>query len=136
VALEATSPSVGETKLEISRKHGTAVEQQELYKIAVRADGGVVREDDAEPEMLEDTSMVLADGDLVAMAVKERLAWQPTFRREDYRGDVHVVLSEEGALATDTMENDDEGNYSMVVASLEVSERGPALLGSGNSRKT
>jgi hypothetical protein len=84
VALEATNPSVGETKLEISRKHGTSVEQQELYKIAVRADGGVVREDDAEPEMLEDTSMVLADGDLVAMAVKERLAWQPTFRREDY----------------------------------------------------
>jgi hypothetical protein len=35
---------------------------------------------------------------------------------------VHVVLSEEGALATDTMENDDEGNYSMVVTSLEVSE--------------
>jgi hypothetical protein len=84
-----------------------------------------VREDDAEPELLEDMSMVLADGDLVAMAVKERLVWQPSTNFDRY-GSPHpaiVVLSEEGALATDTCENDDEDNSTMVVSGLEVSER-------------
>jgi hypothetical protein len=136
VTLEATKPSVGETKREISRTHGTKVEQQELYKIAVLAGGGVVREDDAEPELLEDMSMVLEDGDLVAMAVKG-LVWQPSTNFDssndphvvlsgegelEESDEAHVVLSEEGELATNTWENDDEGNYTMVVSGLEVSE--------------
>jgi hypothetical protein len=41
-----------------------------LYRVAERADGLAVREDDAEPEPLEDESLVLNDGDVVAMAVK------------------------------------------------------------------
>jgi hypothetical protein len=38
--------------------------------VAERADWLAVRDDDAEPEPLEDESLVLRDGDLVAMAVK------------------------------------------------------------------
>jgi hypothetical protein len=37
--------------------------------VAERSDGLAVREDDAEPEPLEDENIVLADGDVVAMAV-------------------------------------------------------------------
>jgi hypothetical protein len=61
---------VGGTKAAIARSQGTAESRQELYKIAERADGLAVREDDAEPEPLEDESMELGDGDIVAMAVK------------------------------------------------------------------
>jgi hypothetical protein len=70
VTLEASSPTVGETKAEIARSQGTAESRQELYKIAEQADGLAVREDDAEPELLEDESTELEDGDIVAMAVK------------------------------------------------------------------
>ena len=70
VALEASKPTVGEAKAEIARSQGTAENQQELYKVAQRADGSAVREDDAEPEPLEDESMVFGDGDVIAMAVK------------------------------------------------------------------
>ena len=38
--------------------------------MAERPDGLAVREDDAEPEPLEDDRMELVDGDVVAMAVK------------------------------------------------------------------
>jgi hypothetical protein len=38
--------------------------------VAERADGLAVREDDAEPELLDDEGALLADGDVVAMAVK------------------------------------------------------------------
>jgi hypothetical protein len=38
--------------------------------VAERSDGLAVREDDAEPEPLEDENMALEDGDVVAMAVK------------------------------------------------------------------
>jgi hypothetical protein len=41
-----------------------------LYRVAERADGSAVREDDAEPEPLEDESMELGDGDVIALAVK------------------------------------------------------------------
>jgi hypothetical protein len=37
-----------------------------LYKVTERADGLAVREDDVEPELLEDESTVLEDGDMVA----------------------------------------------------------------------
>jgi hypothetical protein len=70
VTLEASNPTVGEAKAEVARSQGTAGSRQELYRVAERADGLAVREDDAEPELLEDESRELEDGDIVAMAVK------------------------------------------------------------------
>jgi hypothetical protein len=70
VTLDASKPTVGEAKAEIARSQGTAESRQEMYKVAERADGLAVREDDAEPEPLEDESRQLEDGDIVAMAVK------------------------------------------------------------------
>jgi hypothetical protein len=70
VTLDASEPSVGEVKVEVARSQGTAKSRQELYKVAERADGLAVREDDAEPEPLDDESMELEEGDVVAMAVK------------------------------------------------------------------
>jgi hypothetical protein len=49
---------------------GTLAEDQQLYKVAVRQDGGVVREDDAEPEMLADDTH-LGDGELLTLAVSD-----------------------------------------------------------------
>jgi hypothetical protein len=70
VTLDASKPTVGEAKAEIARLQGTAESRQELYRVAKRSDGLAVREDDAEPELLDDESMALVDGDVVAMAVK------------------------------------------------------------------
>jgi hypothetical protein len=70
VTLDASKPNVGEAKAEIARSQSTAEDQQELYRVAERADGAAVREDDAEPEPLEDESLELQDGDVIAMAVK------------------------------------------------------------------
>jgi hypothetical protein len=95
ITLESTKSSVGEAKAEIARSQGTAEGRQELYRVVERADGLAVREDDAEPELLDDERMLLAHLDLVAMAVKDLppLLWR-TFPEE------HVTLSEEGAVAT------------------------------------
>jgi hypothetical protein len=38
--------------------------------VAERADGLAVREDDAEPELLDEETVLLEEGDVVAMAVK------------------------------------------------------------------
>jgi hypothetical protein len=62
VRLDAGKPSVGEAKAEIARVQGTEVECQELYRVAVREDGGAVREDDAEPEFLDDEGHALEEG--------------------------------------------------------------------------
>jgi hypothetical protein len=70
VTLDASSPTVEVAKAEIARSQGTAESRQELYRVAERADGLAVREDDADPELLGDESMELDDGDIVAMAVK------------------------------------------------------------------
>jgi hypothetical protein len=70
ITLDASLPTVGESKSEISRSQGTAAACQELYRVAERADGLAVREDDAEPELLDDEGIMLAEGDVVAMAVK------------------------------------------------------------------
>jgi hypothetical protein len=43
--------------------------QQEIYKVAERPDGSAVREDDAEPELLNDESVLLGDAEIVAMAM-------------------------------------------------------------------
>jgi hypothetical protein len=114
VTLDASTPSVGEAKTEITRSQGTAEGRQELYKVAERADGLAVREDDAEPELLDDESMLLADGEMVAMAVKELhvpLLWR-TFPAG------RVTLSEDGAVATQTV------NYqrSLTSTGIELTE--------------
>jgi hypothetical protein len=56
-------------KAEIARSQGTAESRQELYRVVERADGLAVREDDADPELLDDDSMELEERDIVAMAV-------------------------------------------------------------------
>jgi hypothetical protein len=56
-----------------TRVQGTTDYVQELYKVLTRADGKAVREDDAEPEVLEDDGQSLGDGEPMAMAVKEAL---------------------------------------------------------------
>jgi hypothetical protein len=70
ITMDASLSTVGEAKAEIARSQGTAEACQELYRVAERADGLAVREDDAEPELLEDEGMVLQECDMVAMAVK------------------------------------------------------------------
>jgi hypothetical protein len=91
VALDAKRPLVSEAKAEIARAQGTREAKQELYKVATRADGGAVREDDAEPELLDDEDMELRDGEIVAMAVKEgSIQWM------DIEGAPHFVA--EGQL--------------------------------------
>jgi hypothetical protein len=52
-----------------------------------------VREDDDDPEVLDDDVMELTDGEVVAMAVNEPLVWQACAGGA-------VTLSEDGALAT------------------------------------
>jgi hypothetical protein len=97
ITLDASTPTVGEAKAEITRSQGTAEGRQDLYKVAERADGLAVREDDAEPEPLDDESMLLGDGEIVAMAVKELpLLWR-TFPAD------RITLSEGGAVATQTL---------------------------------
>jgi hypothetical protein len=44
VTLNASNSTVGEVKAEIARSQGTAEARQELYKVAMRADGLTVRE--------------------------------------------------------------------------------------------
>jgi hypothetical protein len=105
VKLNATAPSVGEAKSEIARTQGTVEARQELYKVAVRADGCAVREDDAEPESLDDDAAELEDGQMVAMAVKELpLVWRTCDEEV-------VVLSEGGAVATKPTKYDEYGEY-------------------------
>jgi hypothetical protein len=70
ITLDASMRTVGEAKAEIARSQGTAETRQELYRVAERADGLAVREDDAEPELLDDEDMLLEECDVVAMAVK------------------------------------------------------------------
>jgi hypothetical protein len=76
--LGASLPTVGEAKAEIARSQGTAEVSQELYKVAERADGVAVREDDAEPELLDDEGTLLEEGDVVAMVVKVSGSWRIT----------------------------------------------------------
>jgi hypothetical protein len=116
IRLDATKPSVGEAKAAIARVQGTEAGRQELYKVAVRADGGAVREDDAEAEPLDENAMFLGDGEVVAMAVKELppLVWR-TF------AEGLVVLSEEGAVATRIMEYDGQ-THSLTTTGVELTE--------------
>jgi hypothetical protein len=70
ITLDASKSTVCEAKTEIARSQGTAAGCQELYRVAERADGLAVREDDADPELLDDEGMLLEEGDVVTMAVK------------------------------------------------------------------
>jgi hypothetical protein len=110
ITLDVAKPTVGEAKAAIALSQGTPEAWQALYKVAERADGLAVREDDAEPEPLDDESMLLGDGEIVAMAVKEpHLLWR-TFPAD------RVTLSEDGAVATHTMEDD----YSLTTTEIEL----------------
>jgi hypothetical protein len=113
VLLNSENPTVREAKIEIARVQGTQTARQELYKVAVQPDGGVVREDDAEAEPLEDADTKLHDGELVAMAVKDELPllWR-TFP------DDMVALSEGGAVATQIGEEGD--GEALVTSGLEL----------------
>jgi hypothetical protein len=124
IRLNTITPTVGEAKAEIARVQGTEVARQELYRVSVREDGKAVREDDAEPELLDDDSMALEEGALVAMAVKESpLLWR-TFPKE------YVELSEGGTVATQLKDNvdkeDEEGEvcyvFSHVTTGVELTE--------------
>jgi hypothetical protein len=109
---------VGGVKEEIARVQGTHASRQELYRVAVRADGGAVREDDAEPELLGDDNQVLEEGAIVAMAVKDLppFLWR-TFPEE------YVELSEGGAVATQTKSlSEDTPELSLVTSGIEVTE--------------
>ena len=114
VTLDASKPTVADAKTEIARLQGTAAAQQDLYRVAERADGLAVREDDAEPEPLEDESMGLEDGDVVAMAVKETpLLWRTV-------AEGRVTLSEGGAVAT--QHNNNEWFMSLTTTGTELTE--------------
>jgi hypothetical protein len=142
VTLDATKPTVGEAKAEIARLQGTAKACQELYRVAERADGSAVREDDAEPEPLEDESMVLEDRD-VAVKVSKALSVcnksfmhslvshkrlltrclllvalqdQPLLWRTFPA--THVTLSEGGAVATQTKDQE----WSFITPEIELTE--------------
>jgi hypothetical protein len=115
IRLDATKPSVGEAKAEIACVQGTEEARQELYRVGVRADGGAVREDDADAEPLDDDGVFLGDREVVAMAVKELppLVWR-TF------AEGHVALSEEGAVATQITE--EEYKQSLTTTGVELTE--------------
>jgi hypothetical protein len=114
IRLNFSAPTVGEAKAEIARAQGTEVACQELYRVAVREDGAAVREDDAEPELLDDDSMSLDEGAVVAMAVKESpLLWR-TFPEE------YVELSEGGTVATAFAEHAED--YAHVATGVELTE--------------
>jgi hypothetical protein len=117
VKLNAAAPSVGEAKAEIARTQGTLEARQELYKVAVRADGSAVREDDAEPEALDDDTVELGDGQMVAMAVKDLppLVWRTC-------DEERVALSEGGAVATyfDDDDFDDDRSDTLVTSGIEL----------------
>jgi hypothetical protein len=102
IRLDATKPSVGEAKAEVARVQGTEEARQELYRLAMRADGAAVREDDAEAESLDEDAILLVDGEVVAMAVKEL----PPFVWRTFAEGL-VALSEEGAVATHIGEGQD-----------------------------
>jgi hypothetical protein len=112
VTLDAELPTVGEAKAEIARVQGTEESRQELYKVAVRANGGAVREDDAEAELLDADDMMLGDGEVVAMAVKELppLGWR-TFAED------RTQLSEDGAVATQISDS-----WSLTTTGVELTE--------------
>jgi hypothetical protein len=114
IRLELAKPTVGEAKAEIARVQGTEVGRQELYRVAVREDGAAVREDDAEPELLDDESLALEDGAVITMAVKESpLLWR-TFPDE------YAELSNGGTVAAVILHNEEA--FSHITTGHELTE--------------
>jgi hypothetical protein len=114
IRLNIANSIVGEAKAEIARVQGTEVGRQELYRVVVREDGGAVREDDAEPELLDDDTLSLEEGGVVAMAVKESpLLWR-TFSEE------YVELSEGGTVASQPIYNGNTNSH--VTTGVELTE--------------
>jgi hypothetical protein len=93
VTLDSSRPTVGETKVEITRSQGIAGDQQELYKLLENIDGSAVREDEADPHFMADTSELFGGGVLVLAVTNPPLAWR-TFDESC------VEVSEHGAVAT------------------------------------
>jgi hypothetical protein len=112
VTLDASKPTVGDAKAEIARSQGTTKDRQELYRVAERADGLAVREDDAEPELLDDAGILLEEGDVMVMAVKEGPLLWGTFAAG------RVTLSEGGAVATQS----DSEDWSLTTTGVELTE--------------
>jgi hypothetical protein len=99
IKLNAAGPSVGEAK---ARTQGIPEARQELYKVAARADGSAVREDNAEPEAMDGNTgitmklwqSVVGNRQIMSIPVKEPpLVWRTCIEEE-------VTLSEDGAVAT------------------------------------
>jgi hypothetical protein len=69
-----------------------------LFRVAARADGGAVREDDAEPEPLDDDGLELEDGAVVALAVKpeDPVEWTNLHSTLNIDGKTLEKLSETG----------------------------------------
>jgi hypothetical protein len=116
ITLDAALPTVGEAKAGIARVQGTKEDIQELYKVATRADGKAFREDDAEPEVLDDVMQWLGAGELLAMVVKEA----PPLIWHTYPEDC-VTQSKEGGLVAST-------SRSLVTSGIELTVR-PGTIG-------
>jgi hypothetical protein len=71
ITLDAASPTVGEAKTEIARIQGTKEHRQELYKVAQSTNGAVVREDDVDPEVMDDEEETLEHNTALTLATKE-----------------------------------------------------------------
>jgi hypothetical protein len=92
VKLSTPRAFANEVKAGVEKETGIQAYRIELYKVAVAADGGVVREDDAEPELLSDSDEIDA-GVLMTLLAKEAISWD-----SDWMGDT-IELSEEGTTA-------------------------------------
>jgi hypothetical protein len=112
--LDASKPMVGEAKMEIARMQGTPEKRQELYKVQVHRDGSAVREDDADPELLDDDEQKLGDGEVVALAVKA----QPAVWRTCDAGE--VTLSEGGTVTTKSGAEKGQSGWTLVTSGEEL----------------
>jgi hypothetical protein len=120
VRLDCAKPLVGEVKAAIARAQGTTEALQELYRVAVRADGRAVREDDAEPEPLEDDTMELEEGDVVSMLVKGghagAMTWQGVANMRTKRMELEKIGGEDsvwdaGCSSVETIARSEERQW-------------------------
>jgi hypothetical protein len=113
VKLPKPRATVNEVKVGVERETGIRCIQQELYKVAVAADGGVVREDDAEPELLTDSNSIDA-GEMVTMLAKELVCWD-----NEWKGDT-IELSEHSTVAKCTSSRRRASSFGQGVRSKEA----------------
>jgi hypothetical protein len=134
VRLSAAKPTVGEAKAEIARAHGTKEALQDLFRVAERADGGAVREDDAEPEPLDDDGLELADGAVVALAVKpeDPVEWtnlQPTLNIDGKTLEKLSDIGRGGGYAGATSKQVIERSLRVQGVSFQVDVSGEVIVG-------